>query len=108
MSNPFYYLAGLLLATAYPLGFEPLVLMLVLDEVFERVEPLRRMAFVYPAAGWLVALGSLALLMVFLPPLLRLILGATPLEQGPLRERLQKRCDSAGFHAGELLVVPTG
>jgi STE24 endopeptidase len=92
----------------FGLSFLPILLLLMLDEVFERVVPLRRMAFIYPAVGWMLALGSLALLMVFLPPLLRLILGARPLEPGLLRERLQRMCDTAGFRASELLVVPTG
>jgi Zn-dependent protease with chaperone function len=90
------------------LSFLPILLMLGLDEAFERIDVLRRTAFVYPAAGWILALGSLALLMVFLPALLRLILGARPLEQGPLRSRLERRCDAAGFHAAQLWIVPTG
>jgi Zn-dependent protease with chaperone function len=90
------------------LSFLPILLMLGLDEAFERIDVLRRTAFVYPAAGWILALGSLALLMIFLPALLRLILGARPLEQGPLRSRLERRCDAAGFHAAELWIVPTG
>jgi Zn-dependent protease with chaperone function len=90
------------------LSFLPILLMLLLDELFERVESLRRVAFIYPSVGWMLALGSLSLLMVFLPPLLRMILGARPLEKGPLRERLERMCGTAGFHASELLVVPTG
>lgn len=90
------------------LSFLPILLMLGLDEGFERVESLRRLAYLYPAMGWGLGLGSLVLLMVFLPPLLRMILGARPLEGGPLRERLERMCRSAGFRAHELLVVPTG
>jgi Zn-dependent protease with chaperone function len=90
------------------LSFLPLLLMLLLDELFERVELLRRMSFVYPAVGWMLALGGLALLMVFLPVLLRLILGARPMEPGPGRERLARMCATAGFRPSELLVVPTG
>jgi Zn-dependent protease with chaperone function len=90
------------------LSFLPILLILALDEAFERLEPLRQIAFVYPAAGWMIALGSLALLMLFLPPLLRLILGARSLEAGPLRERLERMCATAGYRATDLLVVPTG
>ena len=90
------------------LSLLPILLMLGLDEAFERVDALRRTAFVYPAAGWLLALGSLSLLMVFLPVLLRVILGAQSLEQGPLRARLERQCEAVGFRAAELWVVPTG
>jgi Zn-dependent protease with chaperone function len=90
------------------MSFLPILLMLGLDEAFERVDLLRRTAFVYPAAGWFLALGSLSLLMVFLPVLLRLILGARRLEEGPLRHRLERMCRTVGFRAGELWVVPTG
>lgn len=90
------------------LSFLPILLMMLLDESFQRISFLRRMAFIYPAAGWLVALGSLSLLMVFLPPLLRFILAARPLENGPLRDRLERACGSVGFRAARLLVVPTG
>jgi Zn-dependent protease with chaperone function len=90
------------------LSFLPILLMMLLDESFQRIGLLRRMAFIYPAAGWLVALGSLSALMVFLPPLLRFILAARPLPKGELRGRLERTCESVGFRAGELLVVPTG
>jgi Zn-dependent protease with chaperone function len=90
------------------LSFLTILLILGLEEAFERVAPLRRIAFIYPAAGWVLALGGLALLMLFLPPLLRLILAARPLPPGPLRERLERRCEAAGFRAAELLTVPTG
>lgn len=90
------------------LSLLPILLMLSLDEAFERIDLLRRTAFVYPAAGWMLALGSLSLLMIFLPVLLRLILGARPLEQGDLRARLERRCEEVGFRAAELWVVPTG
>jgi Zn-dependent protease with chaperone function len=90
------------------LSLLPILLMLGLEEAFERIDVLRRAAFVYPAAGWLFALGSLSLLMIFLPILLRLILGARRLEQGGLRDRLERRCEAVGFRAAELWVVPTG
>ena len=64
------------------LSFLPLFLMLLLDELFERVHPLSRLAFVYPAVGWMLSLGGLALLMVFLPPLLRVILGRARWRRG--------------------------
>src|SRR5688572_462980 len=53
------------------LSMLPILMMLLLEESFERIDVLRRLAFVYPAAGWLVALGSLSILMIFLPVLLR-------------------------------------
>lgn len=86
----------------------PIVLMLLVDETFQRVEALRRLQFVYPAASVLAALVGIAILMVFLPPLLRLILGARPMPPGPLRQRLEQMCARTGFRATELLVVPTG
>ena len=90
------------------LSMLPILMMLLLEESFERIDVLRRLAWVYPAAGWLVALGSLSILMIFLPVLLRVILGARALEPGELRSRLERMCDVAGFRAGELWVVPTG
>jgi Zn-dependent protease with chaperone function len=90
------------------MSFLPILLLLGLEEAFERLEPLRRMAFVYPASGWGVALIGLGLLMSVLPPLLRVILAARPLERGPLRDRLEQMCAVAGFRPTELLVVPTG
>src|SRR5262245_38215961 len=38
------------------MSFLPILLMLGLDEAFERIDSLRRTAFVYPAAGWILAL----------------------------------------------------
>jgi len=90
------------------LSFLPILLMLLLDEAFQRIDALGRLVVVYPAAGWVLALGGLSLLMVFLPPLLRLILAARPLEKGPLRDRLEQTCTRVGFRAAEFLVVPTG
>jgi hypothetical protein len=82
--------------------------MLLLDEAFERIPPLGRLAFVYPAVVWILALGGLCLLMVFLPPLLRLILGARPMEPGPLRDRLERMAVAAGYGGSRLMIVPTG
>lgn len=90
------------------LSLLPILIMLGLEEAFQRIGPLRRMAFVYPAAGWMVALGSLTLLMIFLPPLLRGILAARPLPASALRDRLERLCSLAGFPGAQLLVVPTG
>lgn len=90
------------------LSLLPLVLILLLDEAFLRIEPLGRLAFVYPAFAWTFALGSLTLLMIFLPPLLRLVLGARPLAPGPLRDRLERMAAAAGYPGAVLLVVPTG
>jgi Zn-dependent protease with chaperone function len=90
------------------LSFLPILLILLLDEVFQRIHAMNRLAFVYPAAGWVLGLGGMTLILVFLPPLLRLILLARPLEKGPLRDRLERICDQAGFRAAEFLVVRTG
>lgn len=92
----------------FGLSFLPILLMLLLDEAFERVDFLRRMAFIYPAAGWILALGGLTLLMVFLPFFLRYILAARSMPTGPLRERLELMCATAGFRTTDLLIVPTG
>ncbi|HLY08171.1 MAG TPA: M48 family metalloprotease [Planctomycetota bacterium] len=90
------------------LSFIPLFFMLFLTEIFEAVEPLARVVFVYPVVAWLIVLGSLMLLMVLLPPLLRVILGARPMEPGPLRDRLERMAESAGFSGARLSIVPTG
>jgi Zn-dependent protease with chaperone function len=90
------------------LSFTPLLLMMLLDEVLSRADWVGRLVFVYPAAGWILALGGLSLLMIVLPPILRLILNARPLPVGPLRDRLTQRCAEIGFPVSELLVVPTG
>ena len=90
------------------LSLLPLLLMMLLDEILSRIDWIGRITFIYPAAGWVIALGGLVLLMVVLPPLLRVILAARPLQAGPLRDRLLQRCAAIGFPAGELLVVTTG
>lgn len=86
----------------------PLLLLLSIAELFERVEVLRRFQSVYPAAGMLAALGAVGILLVYFPPLLGRILGARPMPPGDLRGRLEQRCADVGFRAAELLVVPTG
>ncbi len=90
------------------LSLLPLLLMMLLDEFLTRIDWIGRVVFIYPAAGWVIALGGLALLMVCLPPLLRLILAARPLPAGPVRDRLLQRCAEIGFPASDLLLVPTG
>jgi Zn-dependent protease with chaperone function len=90
------------------LSLLPILLMLGLQEAMERVEPLQRLAFVYPVTGWVLVTGSMGLILFFLPRLLRFILKAQPLPPGPLRERLERVCGIAGFRATELLVIPTG
>jgi len=55
-----------------------------------------------------ILLGTLMLLMVVLPPLLRLILGARPMSPGPLRDRLELRAQAAGYDGARLFIVPTG
>jgi len=90
------------------LSLLPLLLMLLLDEAFERIDALGRLAFVYPAFAWAFALGGLSLLMIVLPPLLKLILGAKPMDPGPLRDRLERMAEAAGYRGARLLVVPTG
>ncbi|HVR85917.1 MAG TPA: M48 family metalloprotease [Planctomycetota bacterium] len=90
------------------LCFLPLFFMLLLTEAFEGYEPLSKLAFIYPFFAWVIVLGSLMLLMVVLPPLLRLILGARPMEAGPLRDRLERMAEAAGYSGARLFVVPTG
>jgi Zn-dependent protease with chaperone function len=90
------------------LSFMPLFFMLLLTEAFEGYDPLARLAFVYPFVAWVIILGSLMLLMVALPPLLRLILGARSMEPGPLRDRLERMAEAAGYSGARLFVVPTG
>ncbi len=90
------------------LSLLPILLILGLEEAMMRVEPLQRLAFIYPVTGWVLVTGTMALILFFLPLLLRGILQARPLPAGPLRERLERRCSDAGFRATELLVIPTG
>ncbi len=90
------------------LSFLPILTMLLLQELLERVEAARRVAFVYPAIQWLVPLVGLASLMLVLPPMLRALLGADPLPPGPLRDRLTNRCGAMGFDGAQLLLVSTG
>ena len=89
------------------LSFVPIFFMLLLTEVFE-VERLARLAFVYPLLAWAIVLGSLLLLMTVLPPILRLVLGARPMEPGPLKDRLERMAERAGYAGARLFVVPTG
>jgi Zn-dependent protease with chaperone function len=90
------------------LSFLPILLILLLEEAVERIDVLYRAAFVYPSVAWMVAIGAMPLLMLFLPRILRFLLSARPLEKGPLRERLEQTCELVGFRAAEFLVVPTG
>lgn len=90
------------------LSLLPLSLILLLDEAFVRIDALGRLAFIYPAFAWVFALGCLVLLMVALPLLLRLVLGARPLAPGALRDRLERMADAAGYGGARILVVPTG
>jgi Zn-dependent protease with chaperone function len=90
------------------LSLLPILLMLGLEEVMERVESLQKLAFIYPVTGWILVTGTMALILFFLPLLLRFILKARPLPAGPLRERLERMCAVAGFCASDLLVIPTG
>jgi len=86
----------------------PILFMLLLAEAFDRVEPLMRLAFVYPILGWVFVLGSLLSAMTLLPFLLRFLLGARRLDAGPLRERLERTAAAAGYEGARLYVVPTG
>jgi Zn-dependent protease with chaperone function len=90
------------------LSLVPILFMLLLSELFERDELLMKQAFVYPVIAWVVVLGSLMLLMVVLPPVLRLVLGARPMEPGPLRDRLERMAEASGYRGARLFVVPTG
>jgi Zn-dependent protease with chaperone function len=92
------------------LGFSlvPILLMLLIDVAVERSDALRRVAYLYPAVGWAVALSGMVVLMTVLPLLLRFALGARTLPAGAFRDRLEQRCRSSGFRCRDLLVVPTG
>ncbi|HVE39316.1 MAG TPA: M48 family metallopeptidase [Planctomycetota bacterium] len=90
------------------LSLLPILLILGLQEAMERVEPLQQLAFIYPVTGWVLVSGTMAVILFFLPVLLRGILQARPLPAGPLRERLERMCSVAGFRATDLLVIPTG
>lgn len=86
----------------------PVLLVLGIDAGLERIEPLRRAAFLVPALGWGIGLGVMLGLVTLLPFLLRLAYGARPLPAGPLRERLEALCRSTDFRCRDLLVLGTG
>jgi Zn-dependent protease with chaperone function len=90
------------------LSFTPIALIVLLDELLSRSDRVANIVFVYPAVGWIVALGGVSLLMIALPPILRVILGARSLPPGPLRDRLKQRCAEISFPVSDLLEVPTG
>jgi Zn-dependent protease with chaperone function len=90
------------------LSFLPILFILLLSELFEGIDPLARVVFVYPAVAWVIVLVCLAVLMIVLPPLLRLILGARPMKPGGLRDRLERMADAAGYSGARLFVIPTG
>jgi Zn-dependent protease with chaperone function len=86
----------------------PVILMIGMDAMLERVAWLRRTSFVVPALGWGLAIGGMLLLVAGLPFLIRLAFGARALAPGPLRERLERLCRETGFRCRELLVLQTG
>jgi Zn-dependent protease with chaperone function len=86
----------------------PVLLMIGVDAILERVDWLRRAAFVVPALGWGLAIGGMLCLVAVLPFLIRLAFGARPLAPGPLRERFERLCRETGFRCRELLVLRTG
>jgi Zn-dependent protease with chaperone function len=90
------------------LAFLPILLILLLDEAFERIDVLSRLAIVYPSVMAAAAFAGLGCIMICLPPLLRLILGARPMDPGPLRDRLERMAAAAGYGGSRLLIVPTG
>src|SRR5437773_2540604 len=86
----------------------PVLLMLTMQTAEEKIEPLRRLAFVYPATGLAFSAGFMLLFIALLPLLLRRVFAARPLPPGPLRERMEAICRSSGFRCRELLTLPTG
>lgn len=90
------------------LALLPMLLIMLLDEVFQRIDALRRLAFVYPSVMWVAAFAGLGCIMTCLPPLLRFIFGARDFEPGPLRDRLERTAAAAGYGGSRLLIVPTG
>jgi STE24 endopeptidase len=52
--------------------------------------------------------GTVLLLVIFFPVLLRYVWQTYPLPQGPLRDRLQRAARRAGLHVREILVWNTG
>jgi Zn-dependent protease with chaperone function len=90
------------------LSFVPILFMLLLTEAFETIRSLGELAFIYPVVGWVIILGGLTLLMIVLPPILRLVLGARPMDPGPLKDRLERMAGLAGYAGARLFVVPTG
>lgn len=86
----------------------PISLILLLDEAFQRIEPLGNLAFVYPSVVWAAAVAGLGCIMAALPVLLRFILSARDFEPGPLRDRLERMAAAAGYGGSRLLIVPTG
>jgi len=85
----------------------PMLGLLILFEVFTQFEGLGQLAYVYPFLLWLSFI-LLILSAAFLSPyLVRLMFAASPVEGGPLRDRLEALCRRAEFRAADLLVIPT-
>ncbi len=85
----------------------PLVFILGLALLFQRVPALGRLAFVYPLSAWGLVLGATVSLAALLPFVLRLAFAARPLAPGPARDRLERLAAAAGFRCGGLLSLGT-
>ncbi|HLG42570.1 MAG TPA: M48 family metallopeptidase [Planctomycetota bacterium] len=95
------------LQTFVAFSLAPVLGLLALFEVFTQYEVLGQLAYVYPFLLWL-SFVSLLMTAAFLSPyLLRLMFAASPLEPGPLRDRLEALCARAEFRAADLLVIPS-
>src|SRR2546427_455308 len=108
--RPGWFGSGVAFAFRCFAGFSLLrvLLMLTMQTAEEKIEPLRRLAFVYPATGLAFSAGCMMVFIALLPLLLQVVFAARPLPPGPLRERMEAICRSSGFRCRELLIFPTG
>jgi Zn-dependent protease with chaperone function len=86
----------------------PLLGLLLVQELLERIVPLREATLLWPPLGTLVVFSALLFAAALLPLGLRFLFAARPIEAGALRDRLLARCGALGFRPGDLLVARSG
>lgn len=89
------------------MGLCPIVLIILLNDCLARSESLQRLVFIHPFVGWLIGIAFIVGFLLFAPLLLKTLLGAKPLPEGPLRDRLTTLCRTAGLSCGGFFVWNT-
>ncbi len=90
------------------LAFLPLLGILLLQEILERITVFREALFLLPSLGGAAVLGTLLPASFLLPRLLRFVFAARPVPAGELRDRLESRCRAMGFPPAGLYVIASG